>query len=135
MCACQRNKSPQRFVLVCMRIRSVFECIVFLALALAVIRPNVVASATNETKSAAPLWGDLAPGPYQVGFRTLFRFDASRTWRGTRDYKGIFSPDPDGRPVQINVCCPAVAKEGMRRMRFAAYVDQTSPDAFLKFNA
>jgi pimeloyl-ACP methyl ester carboxylesterase len=96
---------------------------------------TVAASATNEAISAAPLWGDLAPGPYQVGFRTLFRFDASRTWRGTRDYKGRFSPDLDGRPVQINVWYPAVAKEGMRRMRFADYVDQTSPEAFSKFNS
>ena len=54
---------------------------------------------------------------------------------GTRDYKGIFSPDLDGRPVQINVWYPAVTKEGMRRMRFADYVDQTSPEAFSKFNS
>jgi hypothetical protein len=70
-----------------------------------------------------------------VGFRALFRFDTSRTWRTTRDYKGTFSPDLSGRPVQINVWYPAAPDGAARQMHFGDYVDQSSPEAFSNFNA
>src|SRR5690242_10630241 len=37
-------------------------------------------SATAQT-GKAPLWGGLQPGPYRVGFRYIYRFDKTRTWR------------------------------------------------------
>ncbi len=93
-----------------------------------------VVSAGNAALSAYPLRGDLVAGPYRVGFRRLFRFDASRTWQTTRDFKGAFSPDLNGRPVQINVWYPAAATGRPRQMHFADYVNQTAPEAFSKFN-
>lgn len=93
-----------------------------------------VVSAGNAAMSACPLWGNLAAGPYRVGFRRLFRFDASRTWQTTRDFKGTFSPDLSGRPVQINVWYPAATTGPPRQMHFADYVDQTAPEPFSKFN-
>ena len=54
------------------------------------------------------LWGDLRSGRYPVGFRTVFHFDRSRSWKKTRDFKGTFSPDLEGRPVQINIWYPAL---------------------------
>ena len=94
-----------------------------------------VVSAGSAAMSACPLWGNLAAGPYRAGFRRLFRFDASRTWQTTRDFKGAFSPDLNGRPVQINVWYPAATTGTARQMHFADYVDQTAPEAFSKFNA
>lgn len=85
--------------------------------------------------SACPLWGDLTPGKYAVGFRRSFRFDASRTWQRTRDFKGTFSPDLNGRPVQVNVWYPAAGTGTARQMRFADYVDQAAPEGFSRFNA
>src|SRR5258706_10687029 len=93
-----------------------------------------VVSAGNAALSAYPLRGDLVARPYRVGFRRLFRFDASRTWQTTRDFKGAFSPDLSGRPVQINVWYPAAATGRPRQMHFADYVNQTAPEAFSKFN-
>ena len=120
-----------------MRIRGLSSCLASLAVALAVRvhGQNPVAPATREATSVSPLWGDLIPGPYRVGFRTVFRFDPSRTWQGTRDYKGTFSPDLNGRPVQINVWYPAAAAGSTRQMLFGNYVDQSSPEVFSKFNA
>jgi hypothetical protein len=83
----------------------------------------------------SPLGGDLVAGLYRVGFRAVFRFDPSRTWRPTRDYKGTFAPDLNGRPVQINVWYPAVARGSMKQMRFGDYGDQNSPQAFSRSNA
>ena len=59
------------------------------------------ATGSGGTSAVFPLWGDLAAGPYRVGFRAVFRFDRSRTWKSTRDFKGAFSPDLQGRPVQL----------------------------------
>jgi hypothetical protein len=119
-----------------MRLRTAISCIALLAL-VPVIRADgqsAVASPAQQTNSASPLWGDLAAGPYRVGFRTVFKFDTSRTWRSTRDFNGTFSPDLNGRPVQINIWYPAACGGTMKQMRFADYVDQSSPAAFSRFN-
>ena len=120
-----------------MRLRGLSLYLASLAVALAARAngQNPVASATQAATSVSPLWGDLSPGRYRVGFRTMFRFDSSRTWQGTRDYKGTFSPDMNGRPVQINVWYPAAAAGSTRQMRFGDYVDQSSAEIFSKFNA
>jgi pimeloyl-ACP methyl ester carboxylesterase len=76
-----------------------------------------------------PLWGELLPGRYRVGFRTIFRFDTSRTWRRSRDYMGNFSPDPDGRPVQLNVWYPAIPQPNERQMTLGTYLDEAAPAA------
>ncbi|MGB6429632.1 MAG: hypothetical protein WBF06_03535 [Candidatus Acidiferrales bacterium] len=89
----------------------------------------------DVTPSVSPLWGDLAPGPYRVGFRSLFRFDTSRTWASTRDFKGTFSPDLSGRPVQINIWYPARTDAEAKQMHFGDYVDQLSPEAFSEFDS
>jgi pimeloyl-ACP methyl ester carboxylesterase len=94
-----------------------------------------MASPTTEaTAVAPPLWDRLGPGPYGAGFKTLFRYDSSRTWKGTRAYDGTFSPDLDGRPIQINVWYPAKPANSDQRMTFDNYVSQVAPDQFSQFN-
>lgn len=85
-------------------------------------------------KSAPLLWGSLVPGPNTVGFRSIYRFDTSRTWRATHHYDGRFTPDVDGRPVQINVWYPAVATETDARMRWSDYVRATESAMFRDLN-
>jgi hypothetical protein len=89
-----------------------------------------------EVTPSLPLWGELVPGPYRVGFRAIFRFDTSRTWRRTRDYVGKFSPDPDGRPVQLNVWYPATSEPGGQQITVGTYIDQAAPQvAFAPLNS
>src|SRR5215203_1180057 len=75
----------------------------------------LVASAATGARSngPSPLWGDLRPGPYAVGYRTLFAYDAARP-----PLDGAASP---GRQMQINVWYPARRSRGAR-MRFGDYV-------------
>ena len=73
------------------------------------------------------MWGDLAPGQRRVGFRTIFGFDLARPWKKTRDYTGRFSPDPAGRPVQINVWYPATKDGPCDLMTFQKYVVVETP--------
>jgi hypothetical protein len=86
------------------------------------------------TESVPPLWGNLHAGDHAVGFRTIFRYDGSRTWKTTRGYDGTFSPDLKGRPIQINVWYPASSDQSSTKMHFGDYVDQTAPEDFAELN-
>ncbi len=85
-------------------------------------------------KPAPPLFGNLHAGAHTVGFRTIFRYDNSRTWKSTRSYDGKFSPDLKGRPIQINVWYPALPDPSATKMRFGDYVDQIAPLDFAALN-
>ncbi|WP_072323539.1 hypothetical protein [Luteibacter sp. UNCMF366Tsu5.1] len=80
------------------------------------------------------LWGTLAQGSQPVGFRQVFAFDKSRTWLPTRNVEGEFTPDVDGRPVQVNVWYPA-ASTSAPRMKLGDYIEQTAPAGFDRINA
>src|SRR4051812_4357048 len=99
-------------------------------------QPGVSATSNpdKEVTPSSPLWRTLAAGSYSVGFRTMFKFDTSRTWRVTRDYTGKFTADPHGRPVQLNVWYPARSNAPGRQMTVAGYIDQTAPDEFSTLN-
>ncbi len=57
---------------------------------------------------APPLWGELKPGDFGVGFRTIEKFDFSRTYRSKIDYFGETLPGENARPIQICIWYPAV---------------------------
>ena len=94
-----------------------------------------IRTASSSLNSVPSLWGDLRPGSYAVGFRTIFRYDNFRTWKLTRSYDGKFSPDLKGRPVQINLWYPGAAGRSSTKMRFGDYVDQGAPEDFAELNA
>jgi hypothetical protein len=83
---------------------------------------------------APPLWGDLAPGPYAVGFKIIYRRDPSRI---------SFDRPPtsaDGnnrtRPIRISVWYPAVKAVRDERMSYSEYVTHWgAPDkGFVELN-
>jgi pimeloyl-ACP methyl ester carboxylesterase len=82
-----------------------------------------------------PLWGQLLPGPYRVGFRVEYAFDRSRTWRTTRGYEKPFTPDPDGRPIRLQVWYPAAEDKSVKPMRYEDYVHMECPPAFSALNS
>jgi acetyl esterase/lipase len=87
-----------------------------------------------KVESAPPLWGNLHAGTHAVGFRTIFRYDNSRTWKSTRRYDGTFSPDLKGRPIQINIWYPASPDQSTKKMHLGDYVDQSAPGDFAELN-
>jgi len=104
------------------------------ALSLLLLSAACVSPARAQQKSRAPLWGDLSAGPYAVGFRTIYQFDRTRTWRVTRGYEKPFSPDSNGRPIRISIWYPAVLGARSRQMRFADYVRPAGPKEFAELN-
>jgi hypothetical protein len=130
-----RNLLNRKSVFAAMSILCRVACAAFCAAVLAQSGSAQTASSVPETPAVAPpLWDRLTPGPYAAGMKTLFRYDNSRTWKITGTYDGRFSPDLDGRPVQINVWYPAKTANSGPKMTFADYVNQTAPDQFSQFN-
>jgi len=132
-------RNHRTFVIVCAFMPAPFHrvCVIsFMLATTASFAPGQVATppAGSATTAGPPVWGDLRPGPYSAGFKSIFRYDNSRTWKSTRSYSGAFSPDVDGRPIQISVWYPANAGPSDKRMTFADYVDQSAPQNFTQLN-
>jgi len=89
---------------------------------------TLIASLCAAQRSPArPLWGDLAPGPYEVGFRVLYRLDRSRVWDASPDSV----PRSDfARPIRISLWYPARHPAGGRAMLYRDYVHFTPPNAY-----
>ena len=76
------------------------------------------------------LWGDLQPGAYAVGFRVLYRYDNSRTWKPTRLRGQSFHADAQGRPVRIELWYPATLLKAAPGMKYGDYINLPFPDGF-----
>ena len=66
-------------------------------------------AAAPPTPETSPLWGDLTPGPYAVGFRQLERHDSSRVHRLPRDLEGRPRTGERSRPIRVSIWYPAAA--------------------------
>ena len=109
-----------------MRSKSLYKTL-FWAL---VVAASGVATMKAQRPSKSILWGDLPQGRYAVGFRTVYAFDRSRTWRITRGYEKEFSADLYGRPIRISVWYPAAVRSGMRVMHYEDYIKLSAPKRF-----
>jgi dienelactone hydrolase len=95
-----------------------------------------LSSSTNgQQQTQAPLWAELSPGQYRVGFRAIYGFDRTRTWQTTRAYDKEFSADTHGRPIRISVWYPAVVQPSTTRMRYEDYIRLSAPKEFANLSA
>lgn len=94
-----------------------------LTLALALVAPAAPAAAQRS-----PLWGELEPGRYKVGFRTLYASDATRPWLPAETGPAAADRRP-ARPVRISLWYPAVPAAAARPMAYRDYVELPPPPA------
>jgi dienelactone hydrolase len=73
------------------------------------------------------LTGGLRRGPFAVGFRVLYKHDLSRTWKTTVRNGAAFSPDPEGRPVRIEIWYPAIVATEESPMKYGDYISLPAP--------
>lgn len=66
----------------------------------------VLSSAPLALGQSYPQWGDLASGPFKVGFRVEQVYDYSRTFRAPIGFNGAQAAEPVYRPVQIGIWYP-----------------------------
>jgi dienelactone hydrolase len=71
---------------------------------------------------ASPLWGNLKPGPYAVGYKTLFTYDLARPPLANPAGAGASSSRTQGRQMQISIWYPAKTLKRSSQMRFEEYV-------------
>ncbi len=102
--------------------RSRSAILLLFALAVALASPSLVQAATS-------LWGDLQPGAYQVGFRTIEKYDNSRSYRPKSDYYGEPLPGERARPIQVCYWYPAQEDASASAMVLSEYVFP-SPDDY-----
>jgi len=68
------------------------------------------------------IWGDLTPGPYAVGVRTIEQYDHSRTYMPKTNYFGEKIGGVRDRPVQACLWYPAEYSGDEMRMNYGEYV-------------
>lgn len=70
-----------------------------------------------------PMWGNLKPGPYEVGFRVIHTVDAARSYIPRVDFRGQRAAGETARPLQISIWYPARILPNARPMPWGAYLD------------
>lgn len=80
--------------------------------------------------AGSPLWGQLEPGPYAVGFRQIERYDHSRLFRLPVDMTGAPVEGERSRPIRISVWYPA-EPSGQAPLTLGDYVTLMGAEAHL----
>ncbi|HEX8197004.1 MAG TPA: acyl-CoA thioester hydrolase/BAAT C-terminal domain-containing protein [Pyrinomonadaceae bacterium] len=70
-----------------------------------------------------PLWGDLKPGKYSVGYRAMHKYDRARTFIPERSYEGKLYTGERSRPLQIQIFYPARVSPNAARMSYQEYLN------------
>lgn len=82
----------------------------------------IFASQINAVGKTPAIWGDLEPGPYAVGFKTIEKYDYSRVSRPEHDYFGRPLDGERARPIQICIWYPAETATELSPMVYGEYV-------------
>ena len=77
---------------------------------------------TGAIGKTPAIWGDLEPGTYAVGFRTIEQYDYSRVSRPKSDYFGRPLDGERARPIQICIWYPAEITTELSPMVYGEYV-------------
>ena len=90
---------------------------------------------TGRTAAPAPPpWGKLAPGPYTVGFRSLWQLDYSRVYNTVFDDKTTYASGKAPRPILINIWYPAERSNDLAPMPHRDYLKiQTEDQRLARF--
>ncbi len=67
------------------------------------------------------IWRNLEPGPYGVGFRTIEKYDYSRTFVPKYDYLGNPNEGDRARPIQVCIWYPATLAADTIPMTYGEY--------------
>jgi len=67
------------------------------------------------------IWGGLEPGQFAIGFKTIEKYDYSRSFLPKSDYFGEPLEGERARPIQICIWYPAVESEDDMAMTYGEY--------------
>lgn len=78
--------------------------------------------AKESFSDSYPLWGNLKPGPYTVGFKVKLQYDYSRTFLLKNNFEGKSQTGPRARPIQTLIWYPAKKFPNSKPMIYEEYV-------------
>lgn len=90
--------------------------------------PSLPAASSADPTQRPRIWPAAEPGPYEVGYRVLHEYDATRTFKSKFDYFGQPTVGPIARPIQISVWYPASPSPGPSRMKLEDYYFTTATE-------
>ncbi len=82
----------------------------------------VLVGAGGAIAAPPPLWGKLAPGPYAVGFRSIWQLDHSRRYNTAFDDKTTYAAGKVPRPILFNTWYPAARPDDLKPMPHRDYL-------------
>jgi dienelactone hydrolase len=94
----------------------------------------VASTSAHAIAPDRPLWRDLEPGQYKIGFKSLYAFDPSREWAETRSFRAAHSPDVHGRPIRVDIWYPTAGAGDSLPMKFGDYVNVSGGAGFESFD-
>jgi len=103
--------------------------IIFKMITIIIFMFLLVSGLSNAFAEAPPIWGDLEPGKYDVGFMTVEKYDYSRSFQPKYDYNGNILSNERARPIQVCIWYPAVKADDAAAMVYGEYVYPYPNDA------
>ena len=94
--------------------KSEFRMLIFLFILL-------MASASQVFSESAQMWDKLTPGSYEVGFKTIEKYDNSRVFLPKTDFFGELLEGNRARPIQICYWYPAEVGDDELAMTYGEY--------------
>lgn len=82
----------------------------------------------NLRAQNSPLWGNLKPGSYPVGFKVIYKYDYSRSWEPRNNLDEQLTPNINARPLRISVWYPAQKQSKFRKALYGDYVFYKTAD-------
>ena len=89
---------------------------------------SIMIGAAGTAFPAPPFWGKLAPGPYAVGFRSLWQLDYSRVYNTVFDDKTTYAAGKAPRPILVNIWYPAEPSDDITPMQHGDYLKIQTED-------
>ncbi len=88
-----------------------------------VILMLLVSTTIASTDSPGPvLWRGLPPGKYKVGFKTVWKYDDSRSFLTATNWKGDLNPQSSSRPIRLSMWFPASPERSSELMEYEGYI-------------
>jgi len=101
--------------------KQIKKLVFFLFLAISVFSPSVIAA-------SPPLWGNLEPGPYKVGFKLLNTVDYSRSSFVKFGNKSNLQSQARGRQIRIYLWYPVSSPVSTAPIHFESYASSAVED-------
>lgn len=88
----------------------------------------LIASSYANAQTPAS-WGDLKSGSYPVGFKFIYKYDYSRSWKAKEDANGYPQAEGRGRLIRISVWYPAKNRPYAPKILYRDYMPSTGEDS------